>query len=202
MKTQISQYQEKGYAHKASEEELASFDPKRTWFLPLNVVTNPRKPNKVRLVWDAAAKVQGQSFNSALLAGPDFLAPLQAVLSSFRQFEVAISADICEMFHQILIRPEDRSAQLFLWRDEPSKPFEVFVMDVATFGSTCSPCAAQFVKNRNAEEYSEQFPLAAEAIIKHHYVDDFLCSVHSEQEAVELAEQVKLACALQSRIRH
>ncbi|XP_062704158.1 uncharacterized protein LOC134286550 [Aedes albopictus] len=192
VKTQISQYQAKGYAHKASPEELASFDPKRTWFLPLNVVTNPRKPNKVRLVWDAAAKVQGQSFNSALLAGPDFLTPLPSVLSSFRQFEVAISADICEMFHQILIRPEDRSAQLFLWRDDPSEPFEVFVMDVATFGSTCSPSAAQFVKNRNAEEFAEEFPQAAEAITKHHYVDDFLCSVDTEQEAVELAEQVKL----------
>ncbi|XP_062538796.1 uncharacterized protein LOC134207091 [Armigeres subalbatus] len=192
VKIQITQYQAKGYAHKASPEEFASFDPKRTWFLPLNVVTNPRKPNKVRLVWDAAAKVQGHSFNSALLSGPDFLLPLPAVLSSFRQFEVAISADICEMFHQILIRPEDRSAQLFLWRDDPSKPFEVFVMDVATFGSTCSPSAAQFVKNRNAEEFSEEFPRAAEAITKRHYVDDFLCSVDTEQEAVELAEQVKL----------
>ncbi|XP_062538717.1 uncharacterized protein LOC134206991 [Armigeres subalbatus] len=192
VKIQITQYQAKGYAHKASPEEFASFDPKRTWFLPLNVVTNPRKLNKVRLVWDAAAKVQGHSFNSALLAGPDLLVPLPAVLSSFRQFEVAISADICEMFHQILIRPEDRSAQLFLWRDDPSKPFEVFVMDVATFGSTCSPSAAQFVKNRNAEEFSEEFPRAAEAITKRHYVDDFLCSVDTEQEAVELAEQVKL----------
>ncbi|XP_062708920.1 uncharacterized protein LOC134288349 [Aedes albopictus] len=192
VKTQISQYQAKGYAHKASPDELASFDPKRTWFLPLNVVTNPRKPNKVRLVWDAAAKVQGQSFNSALLSGPDFLAPLPAVLSSFRQFEVAISADICEMFHQILIRPEDRSAQLFLWRDDPSKQFEVFVMDVATFGSTCSPSAAQYVKNRNAEEFADEFPQATEAITKHHYVDDFLCSVDTEQEAVELAKQVKL----------
>lgn len=145
VKTQINEYQAKGYAHKVSQEELASFDPKRTWFLPLNVVTNPRKPNKVRLVWDAAAKVQGQSFNSALLAGPDFLTPLSAVLSSFRQFEVAISADICEMFHQFFIRPEDRTAQLFLFRDDPSKPFDVFVMDVATFGSTCSPSAAQYI---------------------------------------------------------
>ncbi|XP_065094607.1 uncharacterized protein LOC135715126 [Ochlerotatus camptorhynchus] len=190
VKTQIIEYQAKGYIHKVSKKELASFDPKRTWFLPLNVVTNPRKPNKVRLVWDAAAKVQGQSLDSALLAGPDFLIPLTAVLSSFRQFEVAVSADICEMFNQFLIRPEDRSAQLFLWRDDPSKPFDVFVMDVATFGSTCSPSAAQFIKKRNAVEFSEQFPRAAEAITNHHYVDDFLCSVHTEQEAVELAEQV------------
>lgn len=151
------------------------------------MVTNPRKPNKVRLVWDAAAKVQGQSLNSALLAGPDLLAPLPSVLCPFRQFEVAISADILEMFHQLLVRWEDKSALLFLWRDDPSKPFEVYVMDVAIFGASCSPSAAQFVKNLNAQEFSEQYPLAAKAIIKNHYVDDFLYSVDTVEEAVELA---------------
>ncbi|XP_058456625.1 uncharacterized protein LOC131434022 [Malaya genurostris] len=189
---QLSEYQKKGYAHKVDQQELASFDPKRTWYLPLNVVSNPRKPNKVRLVWDAAAKVQGQSFNSALLAGPDLMTPLPKVLCPFRQFEVAISADICEMFHQIFIRSEDRSAQLFLWRDDTCTDFDVFAMDVATFGSTCSPSAAQFVKNRNAEEFAEQYPLASEAIIKHHYVDDFLYSAHTEEEMIRLALQVKL----------
>ncbi|XP_055622908.1 uncharacterized protein LOC129766407 [Toxorhynchites rutilus septentrionalis] len=188
---QMQQYQAKGYAHKADPEELSNFDPRRTWYLPLNVVMNPRKPNKVRLVWDAAAKVQGQSLNSALLAGPDLLAPLPSFLCPFRQFEVAISADILEMFHQLFIRPEDKSAQLFLWRDDPSNPYEIFVMDVAIFGASCSPSAAQFVKNLNAQEFSDQYPLAAKVIVEHHYVDDFVYSTNTVNEAVELAQQVK-----------
>lgn len=105
---------------------------------------------------------------------------------------MAITADICEMFHQILLRTEDRSAQLFLWRDDLSGPFEVFVIGAATFYSTCSPSAAQSVKNWNAEELAEEFSQAAEAIMKHHHVNDFLCSADTEQKAVEEAEQVKL----------
>ncbi|XP_055632837.1 uncharacterized protein LOC129773265 [Toxorhynchites rutilus septentrionalis] len=167
---QMQQYQAKGYAHKADPEELSNFDPRRTWYLPLNVVMNPKKPHKVRLVWDAAAKVQGQSLNSALLlAGPDLLAPLPSVLCPFRQFEVAISAD-------------DRKIN-------PSNPYEVFVMDVAIFGASCSPSAAQFVKNLNAQEFSD--PLAAKVIVEHHYVDDFVYSTNTVNEAVELAQQVK-----------
>ncbi|XP_062538070.1 uncharacterized protein LOC134206384 [Armigeres subalbatus] len=94
LKNQIAEYQLKGYAHIATKEELAQADPKRVWYLPLGVVTNPRKPGKVRLIWDAAAKVDGISLNSMLLKGPDQLTSLPAVLSRFRQFKVAVSADI------------------------------------------------------------------------------------------------------------
>lgn len=70
---QILEYQAKGYAHKATAQELAVADPKRGWYLPLGIVTNPKKPEKVRIIWDAAAKVNGVSFNSMLLKGPDLL---------------------------------------------------------------------------------------------------------------------------------
>lgn len=36
---QIQEYLDKGYAHKATESELDSADPQRTWYLPLNVVS-------------------------------------------------------------------------------------------------------------------------------------------------------------------
>lgn len=143
------------------------------------------------MVWDAAAVVQGVSFNSVLLTGPDLLVPLQAVLSRYRQKKIAISADIMEMFHQVEIRPEDRQAQRFLWRNNPGDPIQVFVMDVAIFGSTCSPCSTQFAKNLNADEHSAEFPEAAVAIKENHYVDDYLDSVDSIDEAVQLATDVK-----------
>uniref|UniRef100_A0A182PX73 Uncharacterized protein n=1 Tax=Anopheles epiroticus TaxID=199890 RepID=A0A182PX73_9DIPT len=78
---QVRMYLERGYAHKATEKELASADPKRTWYLPLNIVGHPRKPDKKRLVWDAAAKVKGVSLNTQLLKGPDLLVALPGVLS-------------------------------------------------------------------------------------------------------------------------
>ncbi|XP_055527264.1 uncharacterized protein LOC129719873 [Wyeomyia smithii] len=189
---QLMEYQAKGYAHRATEAELVLENKDRIWYLPLGVVINPKKPEKVRLTWDAAAKVGGISLNTLLLKGPDQLTVLPAVLSRFRQFKVAVSADIKEMFHQIVIRAEDRHSQRFLWRKDPSCPPEIYLMDVATFGSTCSPASAQFVKNKNAKEFQEQYPRAVEGIIKNHYVDDSLESYESIEEAIRVSEEMRL----------
>ncbi|XP_065089401.1 uncharacterized protein LOC135710680 [Ochlerotatus camptorhynchus] len=191
VRQQIASYESKGYAHRASAEELAKFDPRRTWYLPLGVVINPNKPGKIRVVWDAAAKVDGVSYNSMLLKGPDLLASLPAVLQRFRQRQIAVTGDIREMFHQLLIRSEDRQSQLFLWYDSPSGEIHVYVMDVATFGSTCSPCSSQYVKNLNAEEWRCEFPEAVDAIVHNHYVDDYLDSRDSVEEATSIATAVK-----------
>ncbi|XP_058817784.1 uncharacterized protein LOC131681093 [Topomyia yanbarensis] len=189
---QIQQYQHKGYAHPALEKELSNADPRKIWYLPLGVVTNPKKPDKIRLIWDAAAKVDGVSLNSALLKGPDLMTPLVGVLFRFRERPIAVSGDICEMFHQIRIRAEDRHSQRFLWRENPNEDPDIYLMDVATFGSTCSPCSAQYVKNRNAEEFASKYPRAVETVIRSHYVDDFLDSFDTIEEAQRIAEEVRM----------
>ncbi|XP_062714710.1 uncharacterized protein LOC134291225 [Aedes albopictus] len=188
---QLQDYQNKGYVHQATETELSESDPRRTWYLPLGAVVNPKKPTKVRLIWDAAAKVDGVSLNTFLLPGPDLLVALPSVLFRYRQYPVAVSGDIKEMFHQIGVIAADRHAQRFLWRDTEAEPPKVFLMDVLTFGSASSPSSAQFVKNRNAKEYESQFPRAAEGITKCHYVDDYLDSFESEEEAMLVANQVR-----------
>ncbi|XP_055610704.1 uncharacterized protein LOC129757483 [Uranotaenia lowii] len=189
---QIAEYQEKGYAHKATAQDYADAAAgAKVWYLPLNVVLNPRKPSKVRLVWDAAAAVNGISLNSALLKGPDMLTDLPGVLFHFRERPIAFGGDILEMYHQIGIRRSDKQAQRFLYRDEPTDPPEIFVMDVATFGSTCSPCSAQYIKNRNAKDFADEYPDAAAAIVDNTYVDDYLDSADSVEEAVTRAQQVK-----------
>ncbi|XP_055591140.1 uncharacterized protein LOC129743191 [Uranotaenia lowii] len=190
VRQQILAYQQKGYAHQASEAEIQSFDIRRTWYLPLGIVLNDKKPGKVRLIWDAAAKVEGVSLNSMLMKGPDLLTSLLSVLFRYREREVAISGDIREMFHQMTMRKEDRSAQLFLWRDTPDQDIQTMVADVAIFGATCSPAHSQYVKNLNAAEHADRYPKAAAAIMDSHYVDDYLQSVDTPEEAMELVEQV------------
>ncbi|XP_065091420.1 uncharacterized protein LOC135712358 [Ochlerotatus camptorhynchus] len=138
VKLHIADLEAKGYIHKATPEELANFDPRRTWFLPLGLVINPNKPGKIRMVWDAAAKVEGVSLNSMLLKGPDLLTSLKSVLHRFRQRQVAV-----------------------------------------------------YVKNRNAEENRTEFPEAVEAIVNNHYVDDYLDSRDTEEEAIRIASEVK-----------
>ncbi|XP_058839323.1 uncharacterized protein LOC131694831 [Topomyia yanbarensis] len=192
VREQIAEYERKGYAHRANLAELTSVNANRTWYLPLGVVTNPKKPDKFRLIWDAAAKVGGVSFNSKLHKGPDLLTPLPQVLCQFRQFPVAVCGDIMEMFHQIKIRFPDCQSQRFLFRECPTDCPRVYIMDVATFGATSSPAMAQFVKNYNAQEFSREFPRASAAILHKHYVDDYLDSFRTIEEAIEVVNEVKL----------
>lgn len=60
-----------------------------------------------------------------------------------------------------------------------------------TFGAKCSPSIAQYVKNQNAERYQLTNPRAVKAIVDNHYVDDWLDSVDAQEEAVQLANDVK-----------
>ncbi|XP_058814579.1 uncharacterized protein LOC131678438 [Topomyia yanbarensis] len=190
VRMQIADFERKGYAHRATTEEIVKFQPERTWYLPLGIVLNPKKPGKVRVIWDAAAKVNGISLNTMLMKGPDLLTPLLSVLFQYRERSVAICADIQEMFHQVLIQEKDRSAQLFLWRDSPERPMVTMVTDVAIFGATCSPAHSQYVKNLNATENEADSPRAALAIKNKHYVDDYLDSVDTVEEAVDIAMDV------------
>ena len=115
-------------------------------YLPIFTVTNPNKPGKLRIVWDAAAASNGISLNDMLLKGPDLMENLATILLRFREKQVAICGDIHEMFHQIKIREEDQNSQRFLWRTDPKKPPEVYLMKVMTFNLTCSPFSVQYVK--------------------------------------------------------
>lgn len=85
---QIKDYVRKGYAEKLCEADVRALGDD-CWFLPMFVVKkNPNKPSKVRLVWDAAAEVNGISLNKLLLKGPDLLANLAGILIRFREYKV------------------------------------------------------------------------------------------------------------------
>ncbi|XP_062538068.1 uncharacterized protein LOC134206382 [Armigeres subalbatus] len=187
----ICEYERKGYTRKLSSEEINDRHP-LSWYLPIFPVQNPNKPDKLRIVWDAAAKVNGLSLNSVLLKGPDLLTSIVSVLYKFREFKVAVVGDIVEMFHQVLVNPIDQHSLKFLWRNcDKSREPEVYSMMVMIFGASCSPSCAQFVKNLNAQRFTSQFSRAVEAIVEEHYVDDMLTSVETVADAKDLVKQVE-----------
>lgn len=187
---QIAEYVKKGYSVKLTAEEVRAFGDD-CWYLPMFVVKNINKPSKLRLVWDAAAEVNGISLNKLLLKGPDLLSSLAGILIRFREFKIAVAGDIREMFHQVRISEDDQKYQLFLWRSDTQQEPDVYKMKVMTFGATCSPSSAQYVLMTNAKKFEQEKPKACEAIYNNHYVDDWLQSVETSDEAISLARDVK-----------
>ncbi|CAG9103784.1 unnamed protein product [Plutella xylostella] len=175
-----------GYAEPATT--LPTQD--RTWYLPHFAVCNPEK-KKIRLVHDAAAKSHGRSLNDMLLTGPDLLQSLPGVVMRFRQHPYAVSADIKEMFMQIRIKECDRDALRFLWRgDRREGTPDEYRMTSVIFGASSSPCTALFIKNRNARDFADTHPEAVRAIEKNHYMDDYLQSFMSVEEAQHVTKTV------------
>jgi len=67
---------------------------------------------------------------------------------------------------------------------------DVYQMNVMVFGATCSPSSAQFVKNANAEDFKDKYPVACQAIKRKFYVDDYLDSTSTIEEAQALIRDV------------
>ena len=126
----VQAYLDAGHAERETPEEAANRPP-WTWFLPHHGVVNPHKPNKVRVVFDAAAEFRGVSLNKKLLRGPNYLASQVGVLLRFRREPVAISGDIRMMYHQVKVPKEQRAALSFIWRrtgdPEPPKVYRMTV---------------------------------------------------------------------------
>ncbi|XP_054015870.1 uncharacterized protein LOC128896528, partial [Hylaeus anthracinus] len=156
---------ENGYARKVDKKSKGM----RSWYLPHFGVQSVNKPGKVRLVFDAAAKTAGVSLNDQLDSGPDLLRSLAGVLLRFRQHAIAFKGYIQDMFLRVKMRENDRNAQTFLCRgsDRSGKPDE-YQMTCLVFGAKSSPCSAMFVKNKNAETFTELEDLKKKGRVKTH----------------------------------
>lgn len=72
----------KGYAEKVPESQMVTEDGK-VWYIPHHGVFHPKKPEKLRVVYDCSAKFKGESLNDHLLSGPDLTNNLVGVLCRF-----------------------------------------------------------------------------------------------------------------------
>ena len=87
----------KGYAEKAPMDEVST-TPGNVWYISHHGLYHPKKPNKIRVVFDCSARFLASSLNDHLLPGPNLTNTLIGVLSRFRQKPYAFMADIESMF--------------------------------------------------------------------------------------------------------
>jgi hypothetical protein len=92
-------------------------EPGKVWYLPHHGVINPKKPEKLRVVFDASCVYERACLNKNLLQGPDLNNSLVGVLTRFRERQVAVACDIERMFYRFKVDKEFRDYLRFLWVD-------------------------------------------------------------------------------------
>ena len=154
-------------------------------------VTDIKKPGKIYIVYDAGAKCQNTSLNENLLKGPDLLNNLVGVLLRFRQGKFCIMADIGKMFHQVMMDLRDRDALRFIWISNKEENFQDIQMNVYLFGKIDSPCCCIWALNKTAlDNIVKIISRAEEAITDNFYMNDYLDSFHTVQEAIKVSNHV------------
>ncbi len=79
------------HAERVPEDE---FLQEYVWYLPHHGVYHSKKPNKLRVVFDASCRYQDACLNDRLLQGPDLTNSLLGVLLRFRQERIAFMCDV------------------------------------------------------------------------------------------------------------
>ena len=97
-----------GYARKVSPDQKSPAKG-TAWYTLHHGVYHPRKPGKIRVVFDRSAKGMGKSLNDMLYKGPDLTSSLVGVLLRFREERVTVMADIGSKFHQVRVPDPDSS---------------------------------------------------------------------------------------------
>ncbi|KAJ8353107.1 hypothetical protein SKAU_G00206740 [Synaphobranchus kaupii] len=107
---------------------------------------------------------------------------------------VAVTADIQQMFHCFIVREDHRDYLRFLWyRDnDPSKDVVEYRMRVHVFGNSPSPAVATYGLRRAAIKGEQQHGSDTRRFVEREfYVDDGLISLPTEEEAISLLKRTQ-----------
>ncbi|XP_004934341.2 uncharacterized protein LOC101737233 [Bombyx mori] len=143
--------------------------------------------DKLRTVFDGSCKSSnGVSLNDCLHTGPALQQDIVDIILSFRTHPVVFSTDICMMFRNILIHPDQRRYQLILWRSSPDQPLLTYALNTVTYGLRSSPYHAIRTLIQLADDEGHRYPAAAQVLRKSIFVDDILTGHDSVVKAQAL----------------
>ena len=185
---------DKSYAKKVDGQGVEG----KTWYLPHHGVYHPKKPEKIRVVFDCSATYGSVSLNSMLLQGPDLTNRIVGVLSRFREEQIALVGDIESMFYQVRVPEEQQDMLRFVWWPEGNLDAEPedYRMCVHLFGGTHSPSVCNYALRRTAIDNESKFGQeAASTLFRNFYVDDMLKGASNINSTVKLLHNTRDMCA-------
>ena len=123
--------------------------------------------------------------NDFLLRGPNYLSSMVGVLLRFRLKLIALSADIENVYYQVLVSKEDRHSFRFLYRPLGSTGLPLtYRMQVHIIGAISSPSTCISTLDRYALVNKTSFSKEAEGVVMSFYADNYLESLENEEEAI------------------
>ncbi|XP_043484706.1 uncharacterized protein LOC122512738 [Leptopilina heterotoma] len=158
------------------------------YFLPHHaVIKEDSITTKTRPVFDSSAKSStGISLNDTLLVSPTLQDDLFAIVLRFRLFTYALTADIQQMYRQILVAENYRLFKKILWRFSLEEPIQIHTVNTVTFETSCAPYLAIRTLRQLADDEENTFPLASKILKRDFNVDDLLTGSQTFQGALEL----------------
>ena len=94
------------------------------------------------------------------------------------------------MFLQVSVPKKECRLLRCLWRETPDDPVTTFEYKRHVFGARSSPICVNYALHRSSEDNKETFPIVSSLIKRNFYMDDFIKSVKTDDEAKEVFANV------------
>jgi len=145
-------------------------------YLPHQAVLKPDSSStKVRVVFGASSPTStGVSLNTILRIGPTIQQDLFSTLLRFRQPQFVVTADIKQMYRQVLLQDDQRDLQRIVWIPDANEPVREYRLNTVTYGMASAPFLAIRCLHQLANENQDKHPEASKVIREDFYVDDLL----------------------------
>lgn len=164
--------------------------PSHQYFLPHHAVLKESSTTtKVRTVFDGSAKTStGSSLNDCLCVGPVIQPELFDLLTNWRKFEFALSADIEKMYRMIYVNSNHANFQTILWHRPGTSGIEEYKLQTVSFGTSSAAYQATRAVYEVGEQIKSSDASLSSIIQNSFYVDDFFKSF-SEIEAAQMVRK-------------
>ena len=129
------------------------------------------------------------------MAGPDLLQSLKGIIFRFREKQIALTADVEAMFLRVKVPPTDCKVLKFLWTENHTDPISVYEYGRHIFWAKSSPTCVNYALQQVGRDCGGDNGTVASLINRNFYMDDFVKSVASEDEAVEVYKCLRKSVA-------